>query len=151
MRKRIGFFPTSVIRTLGLNIPAGTPIYIADSNIEHMKTSHPEDYKKYGSELQNIIANPDYVGKNTKDDSIEFTKEYLYFDENVIEYILLIIFRRNHTWQNTDATESTWKWYASLRRFCARSRIPASPTTSSASPRRMSPPTSNSQRSISPR
>lgn len=83
MRKRIGFFSSNVIRTLGLDIPAGTPIYIADSNIEHMKTSHPEDYEKYGSELQNIIANPDYVGKNTKDDSIEFTKEYFINGEYV--------------------------------------------------------------------
>lgn len=83
MRKRIGFFSSNVIRTLGLDIPAGTPIYIADSNIEHMKTSHPEDYKKYGNELQNIIANPDYVGKNTKDDSIEFTKEYFINGEYV--------------------------------------------------------------------
>lgn len=83
MRKRIGFFSSSVIRTLGLDIPAGTPIYVADSNIEHMKTSHPEDYEKYGSELQNIIANPDYVGKNTKDDSIEFTKEYFINGEYV--------------------------------------------------------------------
>lgn len=41
-----------------------------------MKTSHPEDFEKYKDELQNIIANPDYVGKNSKDDSIEFTKEY---------------------------------------------------------------------------
>ena len=83
MRKRIGFFSSNVIRTLGLDIPAGTPIYIADSNIEHMKTSHPEDFEKYGSELQNIIANPDYVGKNTKDDSIEFTKEYFINGEYV--------------------------------------------------------------------
>lgn len=83
MRKRIGFFSSSVIRTLGLDIPAGTPIYVADSNIEHMKTSHPEDYEKYGSELQNIIANPDYVGKNTKDGSIEFTKEYFINGEYV--------------------------------------------------------------------
>ena len=83
MRKRIGFFSSNVIRTLGLDIPAGTPIYIADSNIEHMKTSHPEDYEKYGNELQNIIANPDYVGKNTKDDSIEFTKEYFVNGEYV--------------------------------------------------------------------
>lgn len=83
MRKRIGFFSSNVIRTLGLDIPAGTPIYIADSNIEHMKTSHPEDYEKYGNELQNIIANPDYVGKNTKDDSIEFTKEYIINGEYV--------------------------------------------------------------------
>lgn len=83
MRKRIGFFSSNVIRTLGLDIPAGTPIYIADSNIEHMKTSHPEDYEKYGNELQNIIANPDYVGKNAKDDSIEFTKEYFINGEYV--------------------------------------------------------------------
>lgn len=76
MRKQIGSFSPKIIETLGLDIPAGTPIYIADSNIEHMKTSHPEDFEKYGKELQNIIANPDYVGKNIKDDSIEFTKEY---------------------------------------------------------------------------
>ena len=83
MRKRIGFFSSSVIRTLGLDIPAGTPIYVADTNIKHMKTSHPEDFEKYGNELQNIIANPDYVGKNTKDDSIEFTKEYFINGEYV--------------------------------------------------------------------
>ena len=51
-------------------------IYITDSNIEHMKTFHSDDFAQYGSELNNIIANPDYVGKNAKDDSIEFTKEY---------------------------------------------------------------------------
>jgi len=83
MRKRIGFFSSNVIRTLGLDIPAGTPIYVADSNIDHMKTSHPEDFKKYGSELKNIIANPDYVGKNVKDNSIEFTKEYFVNGEYV--------------------------------------------------------------------
>lgn len=80
MRKRIGFFSADVIRTLELDIPVGTPIYISDSNIEHMKTSHPEDYKKYGCDLSLIISNPDYVGKNSKDDSIEFTKEYYISD-----------------------------------------------------------------------
>lgn len=83
MRKKIGSFSSRIINTLGLDIPVGTPIYIADSNIEHMKTSHPEDFKKYGDELQNIIAFPDYVGKNTKDDSIEFTKEYYIAGEYV--------------------------------------------------------------------
>lgn len=43
--KKNWIFSSSVIRTLGLDIPAGTPIYVADSNIEHMKTSHPEDYE----------------------------------------------------------------------------------------------------------
>ena len=76
MRKKIGVFSAQIIEILELNIPAGAPIYIADSNIEHMKTFHPDDFAQYGSELSNIIANPDYVGKNAKDDSIEFTKEY---------------------------------------------------------------------------
>lgn len=76
MRKKIGVFSAQLIEILELNIPAGAPIYIADSNIEHMKTFHPDDLAQYGSELSNIIANPDYVKKNAKDDSIEFTKEY---------------------------------------------------------------------------
>ena len=76
MRKKIGAFSAQIIEVLELDIPAGTPIYIAESNIEHMKISHPNDFEKYGDELKNIISNPDYVGKNVKDDSIEFTKEY---------------------------------------------------------------------------
>ena len=74
MRKKIGVFSARIVEILELDSPAGTPIYIAESNIEHMKTSHPDDFAQYGSELSNIIANPDYVGKNAKDDSIEFTK-----------------------------------------------------------------------------
>lgn len=76
-QKKIGEFSAKVIDTLKLDIPVGTPIYIADSNMEHMKTSHPRDFDKYGKELETIIAFPDYVGKNNKDNSIEFTKEYL--------------------------------------------------------------------------
>ncbi len=76
-RKLIGSFSPEVIDLLGLDIPAGTPIYIAESNIAHMKRSHPNDFKKYGSEIGSIIFSPDYVGKNAKDGSIEFTKEYV--------------------------------------------------------------------------
>lgn len=46
MKTKIGNFSARVIELLELDIPVGTPIYIADSNIEHMKSSHPEDYKK---------------------------------------------------------------------------------------------------------
>lgn len=76
MKTKTGNFSAHIIEILELDIPVGTPIYIADSNIKHMKTSHPDDFKKYGAELNNIIASPDYVGKNAKDDSIEFTKEF---------------------------------------------------------------------------
>ena len=75
-KKQIGCFSADVINALNLNIPVGTPIYISESNIEHMQTSHPEDFQKYGCDIKRIIAYPDYVGKNSKDNSIEFTKEY---------------------------------------------------------------------------
>ena len=42
-----------------------------------MKSSHPSDYAKYGSELSSILAAPDYVGQNPSDGSIEFVKEFL--------------------------------------------------------------------------
>lgn len=83
-RKWIGCFSPAVIEALGLNIPSGTPIYIADTNIEHMKASHPEDFEKYGGNIPEIIAHPDYVGLNAKDDSIEFTKEYV-IDGNFVK------------------------------------------------------------------
>lgn len=76
-RKKIGEFSAKTITTLQLNIPVGTPIYIADSNIEHMKFSHLEDFEKYGKDMETIIASPDYIGKNRRDNSIEFVKEYL--------------------------------------------------------------------------
>ena len=76
-RRKIGEFSATIIEILKLDIPVGTPIYIADSNIEHMRSSHPKDFQKYGNDIEEIIALPDYVGQNTKDDSIEFTKEYL--------------------------------------------------------------------------
>lgn len=75
-RKQIGCFSADVVHTLKLDIPIGTPIYISETNIEHMKVSHPADFQRYGCEIENIIAYPDYVGKNKKDNSIEFTKEY---------------------------------------------------------------------------
>jgi len=41
-----------------------------------MQNSHPEDFEKYGSHLSEILENPDYVGKNPKDESIEYVKEF---------------------------------------------------------------------------
>lgn len=41
-----------------------------------MQTSHPADFAKYGTELINILAYPDYVGQNPTDGSIEYVKEF---------------------------------------------------------------------------
>ena len=77
MRRQVGQFSSHIINLLELDIEVGTPIYISDTNIEHMKSSHPNDFIKYGNDIEHLISTPDYVGKNIKDNSIEFTKEYL--------------------------------------------------------------------------
>lgn len=41
MRRQVGQFSSHIINLLELDIEVGTPIYISDTNIEHMKSSHP--------------------------------------------------------------------------------------------------------------
>lgn len=79
----IGRFSQDIIELLNLNIPVGTPIYLGETNIQHMKTNHPDDYEKYGKDIQLIIAHPDYVGINRSDGSVEFVKEYQIGNEYV--------------------------------------------------------------------
>ena len=43
-RKKIGEFSQKIIDLLELNISAGTPIFIADSNIEHMSHHNPKRF-----------------------------------------------------------------------------------------------------------
>lgn len=83
VKYKIGEFTDHIIKLLNLDITPGTPIYIGQSNLEHMKNSHPDDFDKYGTDISRIIQNPDYVGINRKDNSIEFTKEYMVNDEFV--------------------------------------------------------------------
>ena len=66
----------SVVHTLKLDISPGTPVYIGESNIEHIKNRHPYEYEKYFSDIGTIINSPDYVGINPKDSSILFVKLY---------------------------------------------------------------------------
>jgi len=75
--EKVGEFTTNIINALNLDIPTGTDIFLGDSNIKHMQTSHPNDFIRYGGDIADIILNPDYVGKNKKDNSVEFVKEYL--------------------------------------------------------------------------
>ena len=48
-----------------------------------MQKSHPADFQKYGTDISYILNNPDYVGINAKDSSIEFVKEYQVNNEYV--------------------------------------------------------------------
>lgn len=74
--ERVGQFTQVIIDALHLPIVAGTPIMLGENNVEHMKRRHPADYDHYGCDIKAILSTPDYVGKNPKDGSIEFVKEY---------------------------------------------------------------------------
>lgn len=76
MMKKVGNFSSRIIQLLDLQIKVGTPIYIGETNIKHIKESHPEDYSTYYQHLSEIIAFPDYACINKKDKSIEFVKEF---------------------------------------------------------------------------
>ena len=80
---RVGVVSQRVIDLLKLDITAGTPIYIGESNINHMLQSHPEDYQKYKNQIPNIIAQPDYVGMNPSDNSLEYVKVFVLDNESV--------------------------------------------------------------------
>ena len=74
--KKVGTITEHVEKLLGITVPADRTIYLGQSNLSHMRTSHPADFAKYGTELINILAYPDYVGRNPTDGSIEYVKEF---------------------------------------------------------------------------
>jgi len=74
--KQVGKLDSKIITLLSLSLAPGTPIYIGQSNIQHIQNRHPADYAKYGSRIPDIISAPDYVRENPKDGSIEYVKEF---------------------------------------------------------------------------
>lgn len=76
MDNSIGIISKKIQNLLGISIDGDANIYLGYSNVTHMKTSHPDDFRKYSDEIKNILSYPDYVGINKKDNSIEFVKEY---------------------------------------------------------------------------
>lgn len=84
MNRQIGKLNKKVIDLLELEFKAGLPIILGDSNIEHMQRQHPEDYKKYGKNIEEIIENPTYIAKNPNQGSIEYIKEYKVNNEFVL-------------------------------------------------------------------
>ncbi len=84
---KIAVISNAVAKALSLPQLQGIDIYLGETNILHMKTSHPDDYIKYKDEIPNILNSPDYVGINPKDNSIEYVK--VFFEEN--EYVKVAI------------------------------------------------------------
>jgi hypothetical protein len=80
---KIGNISKHIQSLLNIDIVGDSSIYLGESNIEHMISRPPHDYKKYGVLLPEILNHPDYVGKNKKNDSIEFVKEFKIDNEYV--------------------------------------------------------------------
>lgn len=76
MNKQVGIVNKKVIQLLNLKCKEEMPIILGETNIEHMKKQHPEDYYKYGKDIREILKNPTYVAKNPNQGSIEYIKEY---------------------------------------------------------------------------
>lgn len=81
--KIVGQISPKIESLLGLPTPLDRNIYLGASNLQHMQTSHPADFAKYGADMITILAYPDYVGQNPSDGSIEFVKEYKVDNEYV--------------------------------------------------------------------
>lgn len=79
----VGVITEEIEQLLGITITGDRTIYFGESNLTHMKASHPKDFEKYGADLQSILAAPDYVGQNPGDGSIEYVKEYVINDDFV--------------------------------------------------------------------
>ena len=73
----IGYFSERVIETLGLDIAEGTPIYIGKRNEEHIEARHPYEYDVFCPRIKEIISDPDYVGINKKNGSIDYVKVFV--------------------------------------------------------------------------
>lgn len=74
--QKVGKLSARVISLLGLSQKQDQPILLGASNIAHMQAKHPADYQKYGQYIPHILSQPDYVGQNPKDGSIEYVKEF---------------------------------------------------------------------------
>lgn len=72
----IGQITPKVESLLGLTLGGDRNIYIGPTNYQHIQTHHPGDWAKYGSQIKNILASPDYVGQNPTDHSLEYVKEF---------------------------------------------------------------------------
>ncbi|RVP92910.1 PBECR2 nuclease fold domain-containing protein [Sinorhizobium meliloti] len=87
--EKVGEINDVVISVLNLSLDPDTPIFLGETNLEHMKSEHPEDFEKYSGKLAEILEFPDYVAKHPKKDSIEYVKKF--YDEEKEDYVLVAV------------------------------------------------------------
>lgn len=83
MANKVGEISSRVIDLLNLNMEPGTPIYIGEANVKHMKSRHRTDYELYGHLIEEILDKPDYIG-GREDGSVEYVKK-VYVDNSYVK------------------------------------------------------------------
>lgn len=78
--QQVGQLSFKIINLLKINYKP-QKIFIGRTNIKHIKKRHPEEFEQYLQRISDIIANPDYVGQNPRQGSIEYIKV---FEHNVL-------------------------------------------------------------------
>lgn len=86
----VGVLSKKVIDTFNLNMQVGQTILCGPGNKQHMRNEHPDDFEKYGDEIKNIIADPDFIAKHPKKTSIEYIKKY-YNSDSPEDYVLVAV------------------------------------------------------------
>ena len=62
----IGKIDQIVIKALNLSLDPDTPVFVGETNLQHMRDEHPNDFLKYGDKLAEILQTPDFVAKHPK-------------------------------------------------------------------------------------
>jgi len=69
--EKIGEFSPQVVKTLSLDIPAGTEIFLSEYSFVHIESAHPEAFK-YIDMVAEIVKNPDFVRYSHKKNTVDF-------------------------------------------------------------------------------
>ncbi len=102
-------------------------IMLGEKNLEHMQKEHPEDFLKYGDQLEEILRSPDYVSLHPKDKSIQFIKE---LDDRVMVAVRLS--KKGQLFARTLFVMSSEKWESYNRKGYIKpvpSSVPQVPET----------------------
>lgn len=92
MNYEIGKITKDIIEILNLDYNEEKTIYIGESNVNHIKEKHFEDYIKYGNNIKEILKSPTYLARNERKNSIEFIKKYKI--EN--DYVMVVRVSKNN-------------------------------------------------------
>ncbi|MWV57208.1 PBECR3 domain-containing polyvalent protein [Streptococcus zhangguiae] len=86
--KKVGQLTKKIIEEFGLSFEEGTEILLSSKRKKHMEKHRDEfsDFEKTFERIDEIVQNPDYVGRHPNGQSLEYIKK---LDGNVLVAVRL--------------------------------------------------------------